>query len=135
MTAPLWQPSEARIADAKLTAFLARLRQERGLDFKDYDDLYDWSVTDLEGFWTAVWDFCGVIADPERGRAVVDADKMPCARFFPAARLHFAENLLRRRPQDANDVSAEIGRASCRERVCPYVWFSGFVGSCKKHTH
>src|SRR3546814_4267716 len=76
MTAPLWQPSEARIADAKLTAFLARLRQERGLDFKDYDDLYDWSVTDLEGFWTAVWDFCGVIADPERGRAVVDADKM-----------------------------------------------------------
>src|SRR3546814_14085771 len=124
MTAPLWQPSEARIADAKLTAFLARLRQERGLDFKDYDDLYDWSVTDLEGFWTAVWDFCGVIADPERGRAVVDADKMPGARFFPDARLNFAAHLLRRRPQDANDSSearrvGKEGVSTCRSGRVP----------------
>src|SRR3546814_18956131 len=103
MTAPLWQPSEARIADAKLTAFLARLRQERGLDFEDYDDLYDWSVTDLEGFWTEVWDFCGVIADTERERAVVDADKMQGARFFPDARLNDAEKLLDRVPQAPND--------------------------------
>src|SRR3546814_1787887 len=63
MTRPLWQPSSERIAASNLTGFMARLRQERGLDFKDYDDLYDWSVRDLEGFWTAVWDFCGVIAD------------------------------------------------------------------------
>jgi acetoacetyl-CoA synthetase len=106
MTAPLWQPSKARIAEANLTAFMARLRDEKGLDFRDYDDLYDWSVDDLEGFWTAVWEFCGVIADADgargRGPVVVDADKMPGARFFPEARLNFAENLLRRRPDDAD---------------------------------
>ena len=107
MTAPLWQPTEARIAEANLTALLARLRQERGLDFKNYDDLYAWSISDLEAFWSAVWDFCGVIADAARGPVVVDADKMPGARFFPEARLNFAENLLRRRPHDAD----EIGRA------------------------
>src|SRR3546814_17805295 len=68
------------------------------------DTLFPYTTL-FRSFWTAVWDFCGVIADPERGRAVVDADKMPGARFFPDARLNFAENLLRRRPQDANDGS------------------------------
>jgi acetoacetyl-CoA synthetase len=112
MTAPLWQPSSQRIAEANLTAFLALLKQERGLAFNGYDDLYDWSIDDLEGFWTTVWDFCGVIADaqddPGRGPVVVDAGKMPGARFFPEARLNFAENLLRRRPQDANAGSDAI---------------------------
>lgn len=115
MTAPLWQPSEARIAEANLTAFLARLEQERGLDFEGYDDLYDWSVSDLEGFWTAVWDFCGVIADPERGRAVVDADKMPGARFFPDATLNFAENLLRRR--NGSDAIVFWGEDKVKRRL------------------
>ena len=101
MTGPLWQPSAARIAAANLTTFMARLRKERGLDFKDYDDLYAWSVDDLAGFWTAVWDSCGVIADDDRGPVVTNADKMPGAAFFPEARLNFAENLLRRRPGDS----------------------------------
>ena len=100
---PLWQPSAARIAAANLSAFMRRLKETQGLAFRDYDDLYDWSVSDLEGFWTAVWDFCGVIADPERGPVVADADKMPGARFFPEARLSFAENLLRRR-DDADAI-------------------------------
>ncbi len=45
-------------------------------------------------FWDLVWDFCGVIGDKGE-RALVDGDKMPGARFFPDARLNFAENLLR----------------------------------------
>jgi acetoacetyl-CoA synthetase len=105
MTGPLWQPSDARIAKANLTAFMARLKQERGLDFADYDALYDWSVSDIEGFWTAVWDFCGVIADEARGPVVVQADRMPGAAFFPEARLNFAENLLRRAVSDRSDAA------------------------------
>ena len=54
MTGPLWQPSKERIAKANLTAFLRRLREDKGLAFEDYDDLYDWSVSDIAGFWTAV---------------------------------------------------------------------------------
>jgi len=103
MTGPLWQPSGERVAEANLTAFMAKLRAERGLDFTGYDDLYDWSIDDLSGFWTAVWDFCGVIADAARGPVVVAADKMPGARFFPEAQLNFAENLLRRR-DDADAI-------------------------------
>ncbi len=98
---PLWQPSEARIESAKLTAFIAWLR-ERGVDVADYAALWEFSVADRESFWRAVWDFCGVIGDGPGEVAIENADAMPGARFFPAARLNFAENLLRRRgPEDA----------------------------------
>ncbi len=115
MTGPLWQPSKERIAKANLTAFLRQLREDKGLAFEDYDDLYDWSVSDIAGFWTAVWDFCGVIADPEPGPVVVDEDKMPGAAFFPQARLNFAENLLRRR--DAADAIVFWGEDKVKRRL------------------
>ena len=47
----LWTPTRERIERAHITAFIRWLAKERGLDFKDYDALWDWSVTDLEGFW------------------------------------------------------------------------------------
>jgi acetoacetyl-CoA synthetase len=67
-----------------------------GLAGADYAAAHRWSVEKPEEFWPAVWDFCGVVG--EKGDAAVcDGDKMPGARWFPAARLNFAENLLRRR--------------------------------------
>ncbi len=120
MTGPLWQPSKARIAEANLTAFMTWLKQDQGLDFTGYDDLYDWSVSDLEGFWSAVWDFCGVVADPERGPVVTDADRMPGAAFFPEARINFAENLLRRpqnNPGDDSDALVFWGEDKVKRRL------------------
>ena len=63
MSAPLWQPSPARIAGANLTAFMARVERDWGVKLTGYDAIYDWSVAELEKFWSSVWDFCGVIAE------------------------------------------------------------------------
>ncbi|MEO8519885.1 MAG: acetoacetate--CoA ligase [Acidobacteriota bacterium] len=93
---PLWIPSPARIAGARLTAFAGAIRDAHGLDLPDYEALWRFSVERPADFWTAVWDFCGIRGD--RGeRAVVDLDRMPGARFFPDATLNFAGNVLRRR--------------------------------------
>jgi acetoacetyl-CoA synthetase len=102
MSQPLWQPSPERVADANLTAFLAQLREEWGADLADYPALYRWSCREMERFWLSVWRFGGVIA-ADRGPVVLERTReMPEARFFPAARLNFARNLLRRRgPEDA----------------------------------
>ena len=94
---PLWTPSPDRVAAAQLTAFARRVADRHGLELPDYEALYRWSIADKEAFWTELWDFCGVIAETRGDRVLVDADKMPGARFFPDARLNFAENLLRRR--------------------------------------
>jgi acetoacetyl-CoA synthetase len=102
MTAPLWQPSRARIDSANLTAFMRQVQRDWGLLPAGYGELYDFSNAEPEKFWRSVWDFCKVIAET-RGKTVIEnPDKMPGARFFPEARLNFAENLLRRRgPDDA----------------------------------
>ncbi len=89
----LWTPSEAFKATQPLSQFMAWCAERTGRSFTDYDDFYRWSVEDRASFWSAVWDYCGVIGDKGE-TALADGDDMLKARFFPEARLNFAENLL-----------------------------------------
>jgi acetoacetyl-CoA synthetase len=74
-------------------AFMQACNREYGLTLSGYEELHAWSISDRETFWTAIWDFCGVKG--ERGaRALISGDVMLEARFFPDAKLNFAENLL-----------------------------------------
>ena len=93
---PLWTPSPERVASSQLTHFRELVNKRFGLDLRDYRALHAWSVDQRAEFWSLIWDYCGVIG--EKGeRRLIDGDRMPGARFFPDARLNFAENLLRRR--------------------------------------
>jgi acetoacetyl-CoA synthetase len=90
---PLWTPSADSIATAPLAAFRQAAQERAAREFTTYTDLHRWSVEDRQAFWELVWDFCDVIG--EKGATVLaDAEMMPGARFFPEARLNFAENLL-----------------------------------------
>ena len=102
MTKPLWQPSADVIAAANLTRFMKEASARWRRSLKDFAELRRWSVEHREEFWRSVWEFCGVVAEGPGERVLVDGDKMPGAKFFPDARLNFAENLLRGRdPSDA----------------------------------
>ncbi len=95
MTEPLWMPPPERIAAARITAFTQMLREKYSQKFPDYWSLWRWSIANKEVFWREVWDFCGVIG--EKGeRTLVDGHQMPGAKWFPDARLNFAENLLKK---------------------------------------
>jgi acetoacetyl-CoA synthetase len=94
---PIWRPSPERIEGASLTAFMRDARGRWGVAARDYAALHQWSVTEPAQFWQSVWSFCEVIGDPGDGPALVDGHRMPGARWFPQARLNYAENLLRRR--------------------------------------
>lgn len=84
------------MARARLTAFIRALEERHGIRLPDYAALWCFSTDRPAEFWSAVWDFCGVIG--QRGeRSVADLVRMPGARFFPDARLNFTENVLRRR--------------------------------------
>ena len=117
MTTPpiLWQPSKDRIARSNITAFIKRVNKEYKAGLTDSASLFDWSVAEPEQFWTAVWDFCGVIAETRGERVLVDADKMPGAQWFPDAKLNFAENLLRRR--DGADAMVFWGEDKVKRRM------------------
>ena len=91
---PHWIPSAARVAAAQLTGFHAFAR-ERGAPGGDYSSLWQWSVDEPAAFWSAVFDFTGVIADRGPGPVLRDGERMPGATWFEGTRLNFAENLLR----------------------------------------
>lgn len=87
----LWTPSPKALE----TSALARFARAQGGDPSDYASLHRWSVSDLGGFWSALWDFCGVIGDKGAISVVPDeAARMTGTRFFPDARLNIAETLL-----------------------------------------
>ena len=100
MTAPLWIPSPERVASANMTAFLPAIERRWGSSLRGYSELYRFSIDRPDAFWTSVWEFSG-IRGTMGDRAVEHLDRMPGARFFPNARLNFAENLLRRRDEGA----------------------------------
>ena len=86
----LWQPNPLTVGDTRMAQFIQAMGQG------SYGDTWQWSVDQPEIFWSKIWDFCGAVG--EKGTQIVlDADKMPGARWFPEARLNYAENLLQRR--------------------------------------
>ncbi len=105
----IWSPSAERIARANVTAF-AQFAAGRGgpragsAEPKSYQELHDWSVSHPEEFWPAVWDFCGILGesgvtgDPLsvlRSPEMSPPPPREVSRWFPDARLNFAENLLK----------------------------------------
>ena len=91
---PLWAPSPERVERANLTRYLGWLRDRRGLGLGSYDELWRWSVDDLDGFWTSIWEFFEV-GRPTPSPALAER-RMPGARWFPGATLNHAELSLRR---------------------------------------
>ncbi|AMS31984.1 acetoacetyl-CoA synthetase [Betaproteobacteria bacterium UKL13-2] len=119
---PIWTPTPERIANANVTAFMHALNDAYGLQMSNYHALYEWSVTNPQHFWSAVWDFCGVVG--ERGVApgidiMENEHLMPGAKFFPKARINFAENLIEREFKSRTDCDAMIfwGEDKLRKRV------------------
>src|ERR1043166_2438241 len=94
---PLWQPTPAEVENAEMTAFMRAVEKQWRVSLPDYPALYQWSIAEPERFWRSIWSFCGVVAQTQGHLAVQDRDQMPGARWFPQARLNFAQNLLRRR--------------------------------------
>jgi acetoacetyl-CoA synthetase len=105
----LWEPSADVVERARITEFTRWLGSERGLQLDDYASLWEWSVGDLDGFWSAVWEHHGLLGS--LGSAtVLGRREMPGAEWFPDARLNWAENVLERAP----DGVAVVARSRTR---------------------
>ena len=97
MRKPLWVPAEEWKNQANITRFISLVNEKHGLKVSTYGDLHQWSVEKIPDFWAAVWDFVEMKASRRYDKVVDDLSKYPGARWFPGARLNFAENLLRYR--------------------------------------
>ncbi len=118
----LWKPSETFRGNSKIAAYMRWLEEEKGRSFEDYGKLWEWSTTDLEGFWESVWEYCGVSASKPYER-VLGERGMPGAEWFPGAELNYAENILKNaaeRPDEPalmsqSETRPELDNTSWRE--------------------
>lgn len=100
MSKLLWQPSEERIKSTNMYQFMKLVNEKFDKSLTDYPSLWEWSVDNLEDFWSTTWDFIDIKASHPYDKAIDDPTKMPGAKFFVNAKLNFAENLLRFRNDD-----------------------------------
>ena len=92
----LWTPSPETIAQANLTHYMAWLGDRYDLHFTTYPDLWRWSVDNVAQFWETIWAYFSVKASQPAAAALAEAS-MPGAKWFPGARLNYAENIFRNR--------------------------------------
>lgn len=111
----LWTPPADVRERTRIGAYLAWLERERELHFATYDELWRWSTDDLGAFWSSVWEHFEVHSEVPPGPALTDAT-MPGARWFPDARLNWAEHCLRLAGRENDDIVL-IARSQSRDRV------------------
>ncbi len=78
----------------KMRLYREWLREHRGLEFADYEALWRWSVTDLEGFWSSIWEY-DEFESPTPYERVLAEPRMPGARWFVGAQVNYAQRVLR----------------------------------------
>jgi acetoacetyl-CoA synthetase len=114
---PLWEPTAQDRERAEMTRFMHWASERTGQAFADYGELWEWSVSEVEEFWAAVWEYCGVRASRPYEQ-VLDSRQMPGAHWFQGAELNYAENMLMRERwpiSDRSDAVAVMHASELRE--------------------
>ncbi|RMG39542.1 MAG: acetoacetate--CoA ligase [Candidatus Dadabacteria bacterium] len=109
----LWTPDKSIKEGANLTRFIAFAAEHFGAPESDYRCFYEWSISEARTFWEALWKFFNIRCSKEPDRILDHPDKMPGAKWFPGARLNFAENLLARRDDHPAIVFRGQDRIRC----------------------
>jgi acetoacetyl-CoA synthetase len=90
----LWEPSEEFRENANISRYIEWLEKEKGRSFDDYEELWEWSVTELGEFWASIWEYFDVKASKPYAR-VLSSREMPGAKWFEGAELNYAEHVFR----------------------------------------
>ncbi|MGD9299333.1 MAG: acetoacetate--CoA ligase [Thiohalocapsa sp.] len=102
---PIWTPAPERAAASRMAAFTAAAERASGRRFADYAALHRWSVLNTETCWALLWQFLGLQSAVPWSRVLEHPERMPGARWFPEARLNFAEHLLRYAEARQDDIA------------------------------
>ena len=91
----VWSPKKEHVLSSQMWDFMLEVNEKHNTRLKGYDDLYSWTIAHPHLFWNDIWEYCDIIHSLPFSQVVEDFTSMPGAKWFPSARLNFAENLLR----------------------------------------
>jgi acetoacetyl-CoA synthetase len=113
----LWTPSDERLERATLTRYQRWLKENHGLQFDGYAELWQWSVDDIEGFWASLVEFLQVRFEVP-GERVLGNREMPGAEWFAGSRVSYAEHIFR----DKRDDDVALLHASELRSLDSWTW-------------
>ncbi|MEX0620133.1 MAG: AMP-binding protein, partial [Solirubrobacterales bacterium] len=113
MDEPLWLPSQEAVESSQLTAYGDWLEAGSGLAFDNYEELWQWSVSDPDAFWQSIWNYFEVISSGV-ANGVTDGAEMPDTRWFEGTELNYAEHIFRERADDEVAILAASERRDLR---------------------
>ena len=119
----LWQPSEKKIQESILTDFAKFINFKSSKNFKE---LWKWSVSEPEIFWTKFWDYSKIIGD--KGKEIIRKDKIfNNAKFFPDSQINYSENILKKKSDTTainflseNNFQENISWKNLYNKVCKF---------------
>ena len=126
---PIWIPSDERVKNSNMTAYMKFLRTNFNKEFKDYNELYNWSISDIDGYWKSIWKFSGIVASKNYDK-VVSSNAMLETKWFEGSKLNFAENLLRYKDDKTAIISAREDYSNIR---ITYEELFSYVASCSEY--
>ena len=100
----IWKPSTERKNSSSMTLFMKWLKDERGHKFADFNELWEWSVNDLDAFWKSIWDYFELTSSTPFSK-VLDEEKMPGASWFKGANVNIVHEIFKNLGQK-NDKTA-----------------------------
>ena len=110
----LWTPRAGAVGSSQVGRFIGWVGENRGVQLSGYNDLWQWSVSDLESFWGAAWEFFGIRAHSPYEQ-VLSGHEMPGAKWFTGARLNYAEHALG--PKEDRDEVAVLAHSQTRAPI------------------
>lgn len=125
----LWKPTEEQASATTMAAF-QRFVAQRGQSFDDYQAMWEWSVSDLDGFWAAVWDYFDL---GPRGDVILAKDQMPGAEWFPGTEVNFAANILKHADSQGDKPALILQSEAFGERVTSWRDLRAQVASVAAH--
>ncbi len=129
----LWRPDPAAVPHTEIAKFGAWVRENRGIDVDgtDWASVHDWSIRDLDGFWSAVAEYSGVLFH-DAPTATLGSREMPGAEWFPGSTLNYAEHVLTPGPgRRDDDVAVEFVREDGLERTVTHAELRDLVARAR----
>jgi len=110
----LWTPRAGALTSTRVGRFIGWLDENRGVRVTGYDELWQWSVSELESFWSAAWEYFGIRAHTPYEQ-VLSGHELPGAKWFTGASLNYAEHALG--PEEDRDQVAVIAHSQTRAPI------------------
>jgi acetoacetyl-CoA synthetase len=113
---PLWKPGKALLEQSNLKKYMDWLFVKKGLYFRSYHDLWEWSVTDLEDFWESLWQYFNIKSHDLYLEVLQKTlNGMIGTRWFTRSKLNYAEHIFRNKTKDRPAIIFQSEQAELRE--------------------